>query len=137
MLAKKLGPKTEEKDLPSKFNIVLIDQNEMLLNLLDYELADRKGFSVERNSNGIYFLNDNKPAPDLIIMDMIMEGVNGIEFIKELKKSKAFDNTKIIVLSQKMNDSDIKQLQKLKVDDIIQKPVNISELLFRVDKIRE
>lgn len=137
MLAKKLGLKAEEKDLPSKFNIVLIDQNEMLLNLLDYELADRKGFSVERNSNGVHFLNDNKPAPNLIIMDMIMEGINGIEFIKELKKSKAFDNTKIIVLSEKMNDSDIKQLQKLKVDDIIQKPVNISELLFRVDKIKE
>ncbi|MBO6620555.1 MAG: response regulator transcription factor [Balneola sp.] len=137
MLAKKLEIKNPNKDLPCKFSIVLIDQNEMLLNLLDFELAERKGFSVTHSTNGVELLNSDEPQPDLIIMDLIMEGISGIEFIKELRSTKSFTHTKVIVLSEKLNDADIRQLESLKVDDIIQKPVNISELLFRVEKVRE
>ncbi len=137
MLAKKLEIKNPKNDKSGSFSIVLIDQNEMLLNLLDFELAERKGFSVTRIINGVELLNSEQANPDLIIMDMIMEGINGIEFIKELRNTNKFNSTKVIVLSEKLNDDDIKQLDLLKVDDIIKKPVNISELLFRVEKVRE
>ena len=137
MLAKKLEIKNPKKDKSSCFSIVLIDQNEMLLNLLDFELAERKGFSVTRITNGVELLNSEEANPDLIIMDMIMEGINGIEFIKELRNTNKFNSTKVIVLSEKLNDDDIKQLDLLKVDDIIKKPVNITELLFRVEKVRK
>jgi len=137
MLAKKLEIKKPNKGLPGKFNIVLIDQNEMLLNLLDFELAERKGFSVTHSTNGVELLKSDNPKPDLIIMDMIMEGISGIEFIKKLRSTMSFKDTRVIVLSEKLNDVDIRQLESLKVDDIIQKPVNISELLFRVEKVRE
>lgn len=134
MLANKLEINKKDENLSSKFNIVLIDQNEMLLDLLDHELTKYKGFSVAHTSNGAEFLNSSEVEPDLILMDMIMEGVNGIELIKKIKSEDRFAETKIIILSEKLNEPVVEQLKSLNVHDVIQKPANIGEVLFKVKR---
>ena len=134
-MAKKLELNKTSINSSIKYSIVLIDQNEMFLNLLNHELTKYKGFSVVHTSNGIDFLSSDNVEPDLIIMDMIMEGINGIEMIKKLRSDQKFDKTKILVLSEKLSDSDINQLKSLNIDNIVQKPVNIGEVLFMVESI--
>ncbi|MEQ9090704.1 MAG: response regulator [Balneola sp.] len=134
MLAKKLEINKKDENLSSKFNIVLIDQNEMLLDLLDHELTKHKGFSVIRTSNGVELLNKEDLEPDLILMDMIMEGVNGIELIKKIRSEDRFAKIKIIILSEKLNESIVEELKSLSVNDVIQKPANIGEVIFRVER---
>lgn len=135
MLAKKLEINKKDENLSSKFNIVLINQNEMLMDLLDHELTKYNNFYVSSTSNGIEFLNTYERVPDIIVMDMIMEGINGVELIKKIRDEQKFKNTKIIILSEKLNDRDSEQLKSLNVDEVIKKPANIGEVLFKIEAV--
>lgn len=137
MLAKKLRINKTHDNFTSKLNIVLIDKNEMLLSLLDHELSKKEKFSVTHTTNGIEFLNRDNVSVDVIVMDMILEGINGIELLKKIRNDQRFDGAKIIVLSEKVNDSDIKQLKSLRIEDVIEKPANIGEVLHRVEEVME
>lgn len=137
MLAKKLRINKTHDNFTSKLNIVLIDKNEMLLSLLDHELSKKEKFSVTHTTNGIEFLNRDNVSVDVIVMDMILEGINGIELLKKIRNDQRFDGAKIIVLSEKMNASDIEQLKSLRIEDVIQKPANIGEVLHIVEEVTE
>ncbi len=136
MLIKKIDSDQVQKP-KSMFRIKVIDQNEILLNLLNYELEEKEGYSVSGSVNSAKFLESDEAAPDLILTDLILEGVNGFEFIEAFRNNKKFSSTRIIILSEKLNESEISHLRKLEVDDIIEKPIKIAELLFRIEKIRK
>lgn len=130
--------KDTEGQLRKNKLITVFERDEILLNLLEYELGEKEGYTISSKSNASEFLNNDNNGtakPDLIITDLVLEGYNGIEFINRLKETAGFSDTKIIVLSEKMSSQDIHQLRELNVDDIIQRPFKINELIYRVEKV--
>ncbi len=114
-------------------NIVIVEDEEDLLELLEYNLQ-KDGYET------IGFLNTKTVAQileeeeiDLLIMDRNLPGVEGSEFVSELR---ADGNTvPVIFLSAKDRDEDIEEGFLRGGDDYITKPFNMKELLLRVKSI--
>ncbi len=114
-------------------NIVIVEDEEDLLELLEYNLA-KEGFET------IGFLNTKTVAQildeedvDLLIMDRNLPGVEGSEFVKELREDGL--DVPVIFLSAKDRDEDIEEGFERGGDDYITKPFNMKELILRVRSI--
>ena len=109
-----------------QFNILYVEDDEtvreqmsmilkMLFNVVD--IAENGVEALEKYKNNKY---------DLIITDVTMPNMNGIELLKEIKK---IDSTqKIIILSAHREDEFIKEAKDLGVDGIIFKPIELDEM---------
>lgn len=72
------------------------------------------------------------PAPDLILMDILMPGTDGIEASRRVKASEDLKDIPIIMVTAKSEDADLKLAFSAGAMDFITKPVNKVELLARV-----
>ena len=114
-------------------NIVIVEDEEDLLELLEYNLA-KEGFET------IGFLNTKTVAQildeeeiDLLIMDRNLPGVEGSEFVKELREDGL--DVPVIFLSAIDSDENIEEGFLRGGDDYITKPFNMKELILRVHSI--
>lgn len=109
--------------------ILLCDDDLGLLSILAAMLK-KLGYSVETARDGIEsFSKAIKSQPhyyDLIIIDHLMPGLNGLGLVKELRDSKI--PSKIIILSGYLDDELEVSFKKLGVDDILSKPSGANEL---------
>jgi DNA-binding response OmpR family regulator len=74
-------------------------------------------------------------APDLIILDIMMQGIDGYEFCRQLRGNREYRNIPIIFLSAKSEEFDKVLGLELGGDDYITKPFSIKELKSRVKAI--
>ena len=114
-------------------NIVIVEDEEDLLELLEYNLQkdgyETIGFLNARNVTQIL----DEEEVDLLIMDRNLPGVEGSEFISKLR-DKGVD-VPVIFLSAKDKESDIEDGFLRGADDYITKPFNMKELLLRVKSV--
>jgi CheY-like chemotaxis protein len=68
------------------------------------------------------------PMPDIILCDINMPVMDGIEFIKEFKKLQGHENTQLIIVSSSQSLVDINKIHSLGVEQIISKPLTRSFL---------
>lgn len=113
--------------------IVIVEDEEDLLELLEYTLK-KEGFEV------IGFLNSKTVTQilleeeiDLLIMDRNLPGVEGSEFVSQLRKDGFI--TPVIYLSAKNRDLDIEEGFLRGADDYITKPFNMKELTLRIKAV--
>jgi len=76
------------------------------------------------------FLKTN--APDLILLDIMMPKITGIEVLKKIMSQDSFKNIPVIMVSAKTGTSDIKEALELGAIDYIRKPFDEIELLARI-----
>jgi DNA-binding response OmpR family regulator len=109
-----------------KFRILVVDDEERIVNFLRSKLK-ASGFEVLTASNGREGLEQAQvQEPDLIVLDLIMPGMDGLEMLKELR---SYSAVPVVILTAKDADTDrIKGLQ-LGADDYLPKPFNPDELL--------
>jgi len=114
-------------------NIVIVEDEEDLLELLEYNLQ-KEGFET------VGFLNTKTVAQlleeediDLLIMDRNLPGVEGSEFVQELREDGI--EVPVIFLSAKDKDEEIEEGFLRGGDDYITKPFNMKELVLRVRSI--
>jgi DNA-binding response OmpR family regulator len=113
--------------------ILIIDDDEVILSMLRFKLA-KENFIVETVKNGrlahSVVLDFN---PDLILTDIMMPFVSGLEFLNiyrnELKK-----DTPVIVLTSLGQEETILQAFELGANDFIVKPFNPNEVIIRIKK---
>jgi two-component system, OmpR family, alkaline phosphatase synthesis response regulator PhoP len=95
-----------------------------------------EGYEVLTFSSAEEALADIKNSiPDLIILDVMMQGIDGYEFCRQLRSSKEYRNIPIIFLSAKSEEFDKVLGLELGGDDYITKPFSIKELKSRVKAI--
>lgn len=96
------------------------------------ELLELKGFEVEYVENGYLALNKFKENNfDLVIMDIVMPGIDGIEIFKKMKEIKK--DIKVIFLSAFIDEKRKEELKRLEIRDFLEKPFNFQELLFKIE----
>lgn len=120
---------------PGLQNILLIEDNRELLNFLINQLKTNYNILVARN--GIEAINKlkNHPNPDLIISDIMMDEMGGIELIKVLRNQERYQHIPFVFLTAISTHEDILQGLKLGAVDFISKPFNISELRQKINSI--
>ena len=113
--------------------IAIIEDEEDLLELLEFTLQ-------QNGYDAVGFLNTKKvkefiieESPDLLIVDRNLPGVEGVNFIKELKKEGY--NLPVIFLTAKTSDDEVIEGFEAGADDYIKKPFNMNELLARIKAV--
>ncbi|OHD08418.1 MAG: hypothetical protein A2086_07660 [Spirochaetes bacterium GWD1_27_9] len=114
--------------------ILIIDDDEIFLKPLIKFLTLMK-FQVNIASNGVIGIDLHKTIKfDLIITDLKMEKMNGIEVIKLINKN--YPDSKLIVVSGFVNDSEFQEIKNSpNVAAIYEKPVDYEELLAKIKEI--
>jgi len=119
----------------SKGLIYVVDDEEDILDLVEYNL-EKERFLVERFTTGEDLLNKVKDEqPDLILLDLMLPGMDGLEVCKTLKKESEYQSIPIIMLTAKGEESDIVTGLELGADDYIPKPFSPKVLIARVKAV--
>ncbi|MCK4907528.1 MAG: response regulator, partial [Spirochaetes bacterium] len=104
-----------------KSKILAVDNETDILEILSFNLKN-EGYEVFTASNGLEAIEKTKKnLPDLILLDIMMEGMDGIEVCRNLKEDKATRNIPIIFLSAKGEELDKILGLELGADDYITK----------------
>ena len=115
--------------------IVIIEDEPDILEVLSYNLK-REGFEVLSVTNGIEGLAlVSKEIPDLILLDLMLPGMDGIEICSSIKNAPTMKNTLIIMVTAKGEESDIVLGLGVGADDYITKPFSPKELVARVKAV--
>ncbi len=116
-------------------SILVVDDEEDVLELVRYNL-DKSGYQVETASSGEEALaKARRKLPDLVILDLMLPGMDGLEVCKKLKNDAKTEGLPIIVLTAKGEESDIVTGLELGADDYVTKPFSPKVLIARVRRI--
>ncbi len=112
--------------------ILVVDDEEDILELIQYNLK-REGYAVLRagTGEGGLALAESK-LPDLVVLDLMLPGLDGLEVCRRLKGSRRTEKIPIIMLSAKGEEADIVTGLELGADDYITKPFSPKELVARI-----
>ena len=114
-----------------KKNILIVDDEKDIIDLLSYNLI-KEDFSVITARNGREALERVKQKPDLIILDIMMPEINGLQVIQELKRDKKTASIPVLLLTAKGSETDEIVGLEVGADDYIIKPVKIGKIIARV-----
>ena len=112
--------------------ILLVDDEQDILELIKYHL-DKEGFVVQIANNGKEALEKaHNFLPDLILLDVMMPQMDGIETCKEIRRDEKLKNTLVALLTARSEDySQIAGFDS-GADDYITKPIKPRVLLSRI-----
>ena len=112
--------------------ILIVDDEEDILELLKYNLS-REGYKVSCAASGEETLRAMRSGiPDLIILDLMLPGIDGLEVARQLKNDVKTRDVPIVMLTAKGEEADIVTGLELGADDYITKPFSPRVLLARV-----
>lgn len=117
------------------FVILLVDDEEDILDFVGYNLR-KEGYTVHTAINGRDAINlALKINPHLILLDIMMPEMDGVETCRELKRSKALDETIIVFFTARSED--FTQILSLDAggDDYITKPIKPAVLVSKVNSL--
>lgn len=112
--------------------ILLVDDDEDILTLLKYNLK-KEGFEIQTAKNGKKGIKKAKEfLPELILLDVMMPEIDGIETCMELRKSSELDHTLICFLTARGEDYSQVVGYESGADDYITKPIKPRVLISKV-----
>ena len=115
--------------------ILVVDDDLDIIEILKYNL-NNSGYFVKSASNGIKAIKKAKKfLPDIILMDVMMPEMSGIEACSEIRKIDQLRNTIIIFLSARSEDYTQISAYDAGADDYISKPVKPKILLKKISNI--
>ena len=116
-------------------NILVVDDEPSFCTVLS-EILRSFGYIVRQAHDAHHAIELLKKAtPDLILTDVMMPGMDGLELIRNLRKEITTAFIPVIVLSAKNSTADRLKGFAVGTDDYLPKPFSIHELFFRVNAI--
>ena len=115
--------------------ILVIDDEKDLIELVRYNL-EREGFIVRSAQDGESGLSAaQKESPDLIIIDLMLPGIDGLDVCRSLRSDSRTARIPVIMLTAKSSESDRILGLELGADDYVTKPFSPRELLARIKAV--
>ena len=114
------------------YHILIIEDEVELLKPITH-LLEANGFRVSsctRSEKAVEAVK--KIKPDLILLDLALPYLSGFEICKKIR---LFSDIPIIIISGKSTAKDLEALFLLGIDDFVQKPFNIKEVILRVKSV--
>ena len=113
--------------------ILVLDDNQDILDIV-HETLTYEDFEVKSTSTSDTVIPlVEEFAPDLVILDYRVAGVNGGELCKQIKSHPNFSSTPVIIFSAYINHND--ELFRYGCDAIINKPFDLTELVEKVNSL--
>ena len=124
----------EENKSEKDYTVLVVEDNTELLTLMKNILSGH--FNVKTAVNGEKAQRIiEKTALDVVVTDVMMPVMNGIELTKWIKSNDDYSQLPVIMLTAKTSDEDRNEGYKVGADEYITKPFNLSELLIRIKNI--
>lgn len=121
--------------MPNRKTILVVDDEQDLLDLIEYNLK-KEGFDVlkaEDGSEGIEVAQ--KHRPDLVLLDIMMPKMDGLEVVERMRDDKKLKRTPIIFLTARGDEkTEVEGLDK-GGDDYITKPISTTKLISRIKAV--
>ena len=112
--------------------ILIVEDEEDVMELIRYNLA-KEGFNCDAACNGQEALKKTQATlPDLVLLDLMLPEVDGLEVCKKLKSSPQTEHIPIVMVTAKSDEADIVTGLELGADDYITKPFSPKVLVARV-----
>jgi DNA-binding response OmpR family regulator len=115
-------------------NILIIEDDADIAESLHYNLK-REGFRpsiAESGEKGLRLALDTRQPPALIILDLMLPGMSGMELCRRLRREPATKLTPLIMLTARAAESDKIAGLDVGADDYIVKPFSLKEVIARV-----
>ena len=118
----------------AKLKVLAVDDNSISLAAIEQELKET--YEVIPLNSGVRALQYLKrERPDLILLDIQMEGKDGIETLKDIREMEECKNIPVIMLTSIKDKDIVLESAKLGVEDYVVKPFNKMDLRERVDRV--
>ncbi len=118
-----------------KEKILIVEDDKDIIKMLEYNLK-KEGFKVIAARDGEDALDlALRQYPNLILLDLMLPGINGLEVCKALKKETKTALIPIIMLTAKSQESDKVVGLELGADDYVTKPFSPRELIARINAV--
>lgn len=115
--------------------ILLVDDVELFLELEKSFLAGQ-GYGIETARSGEeMLLRIEDVAPDLVLLDLYMTGMDGDEVCRRLRTSERWKTLPLIMVTAAGKDEEVRRCLAAGCDDYVTKPINRSELLLKVKRL--
>ena len=125
-------PMTPDANEPANLTVLIVDDEPDLLELLEYKLSG-DGFRVITARDGIEGLKlAEKERPDVIVLDIMMPRMNGIELTTRIRENGTLRLTPILMLTAKTTEGEEIAGIEAGADDYLTKPVSPRRLSTRV-----
>lgn len=119
----------------SKSKILVVDDEEDILELVRYNLV-RDGYEVVTALSGEEALKAVAKAPlDLIVLDLMLPGIDGLEVTRRFKQNPEVKDIPIVMLTAKGEEADIVTGLELGADDYVTKPFSPRILIARIKAV--
>jgi len=121
--------------MSQKKYLLLIEDEEDIAALIKLQ-ADISGYKLHVESDGINgFRAIEREKPDLVILDLMLPGQNGLDICRKLKHNPELKNIPIVILSAKNEELDIVLGLELGADDYVAKPFSPKILFSRIKAV--
>lgn len=116
-------------------HILIVEDEEDIVELLVYNLT-RAGFQSKWVVDGLKAIEEvQRDPPILLLLDLMLPGIHGIELCKILKAKPALKGLPIIVLTARTEEESKIRGFELGIDDYITKPFSVRELIARIKAV--
>ncbi len=117
----------------SKRTIMVVDDNPDIVTIVK-TLLEGKGFKVRSAYSGLEFFNLlTKNKPTLIILDIMMPQMDGMEVLVRLRRNPSTSSVPVILLTGKVNDEDVYRGYNFGADYYVKKPFDTFNLLTGIN----
>lgn len=117
------------------FKVYCVEDDENIRQLIVYALKN-SGFQAEGFENGERFLSKvYNYIPDIILLDIMLPGENGLEILEKLKCDSTLKDIPIIMITAKTSEFDKVRGLDMGADDYVVKPFGVMELISRVKAV--
>lgn len=113
-------------------NIVVVEDDQNIRDLLVYALNNNgyRGFGYPGYES--FFANIKEVKPSLILLDLMLDGKDGYQILKELRESEEYKDIPVIIITAKDNEFDKVKGLDMGADDYITKPFGVLETISRI-----
>ena len=116
-------------------SVLVVEDEEDIRELVSYNLL-KEGYQVAGVASGEDALSAvESKTPDLILLDIMLPGLDGLRVCRRLKENPSFQSIPIIMLTAKGEESDVVAGLNMGADDYVTKPFSPKVLLARVQAV--
>ncbi|GAB4062503.1 hypothetical protein GCM10028777_02430 [Angustibacter speluncae] len=115
--------------------VLVVDDDRDIRDLVTFKL-EQAGYEVRQAEDGLQALDAVREwGPDLVVLDVMMPGLSGIDVTRELRADPGTAATPVILLTAKAQEADVETGFVTGADDYVVKPFSPRELVSRVQAV--
>jgi DNA-binding response OmpR family regulator len=116
-------------------NVLIVDDDAAIVRMVE-RILSKEGHQVSSESNGRSALaRAHALRPDLILLDIMMPGIDGLAVLAEIRRTPALEHTRIVMLTARSQGLDKFTSLKTGADAYIIKPFTVEQLLHGISHV--